>query len=183
MKAALIIAVALAAISANAELKIKFTTTVDVVEDGKVIGQRKLRPGTVVEVVEAEEDVKDTKKGAAKTPARKKLVPSNVAPMMFLNTKKAGTVLRAEVRLSDCYYGFFDGKENEYWSIDLNFYNKDGEYACSARGYVLKDSDVGRRLVKLVEDGSEHKVLVKLSHPKGEDGNGFIIDDFDEVKD
>ena len=88
-------------------LKIKYVTTVDIIEDGQVVGTRKLKPGTLVEVVEQSGET--AKPGAEKgaQPAHGgKLRLSKLSPVMFKTTRQSmAHVFNAEIKLSDDYVG------------------------------------------------------------------------------
>lgn len=175
MKFSLSILAALLAVSAFAEqYKIKITATVDVLEDGKVVGQKRLKPGTVIEVVEADAPAAaaaQTKKDAQVG----KLKPSKLSPIMFKNTRPAaGAVLRAEISLGDSYYGKFEGKEGQYWSIDIYARNEDWSGGESFYGYVKKTAPIAKQLISRIENGKDYKCLVKLLPIADPDYKDFV---------
>ena len=177
MKQTIIIIAALMAASTFAEqYKIKFTATVDILEDGKVVGQKRLKPGTIVETVESEATAAvESAAQPAKSAPRGKLQPSKLSPIMFKNTRPAaGAVLRAEISLGKYYWGKFDGKENQYWNIDIDSKNDDWGYAEDFMGYVKKTTPIAKQLLAKLEDGKEHKCLVKLIPIADPDHKEFV---------
>lgn len=184
MKAPLAIAAALLAATTIAEqYRLKFPATVDILEDGSVTGTKKLKAGTVVEISsQTDTDVKTPTAGATRTaPGRAgRLTPSNISPAMFKNEGKPKTTLRARIELGTNYYGQFEGKKSSYWNISIKACTDDWNYSDSFDGYIPKSSTLAKRLLSAIQDGKEHRALVKLTPIKDDTFDDFVtIDDFE----
>ena len=163
----LIAASILSAFAAVGEtLKIKYVTTVDIIEDGQVVGTRKLKPGTLVEV--AEQSGEAAKPGAEKgaKPAHGgKLRLSKLSPVMFKTTRQSmAHVFNARVKLSDDYVGLYENRGGEFWNVDVYAYNANWDGMEHFYGYARKTSPVGRQVERELADGAEHKCHVKLAY-------------------
>ena len=186
MKESLLLSVVLLSlIPASAEqYKLKLPVTVDIVEGGEVVGTKKLKAGTLLQLsdvseVPLAEDAKESK-GLAKKGS--KLTPSKISAMMFKNTQPVSAVFRAKIELNDGYYGPFDGKDKMYWSICINAYDEKWEVAERLDGYVSKSSQVGKRLISVVKDGKMHGCHIKVKPVKYEDLKDYVtIEDFEMV--
>jgi len=159
--AALVASVIALAVSAES-LRVKYAVTVDVLNDsGAVVGQRKLKPGTVVTLDESAEPAQQDAKG--KADAKGKLKPSQISPTMFKTEKpSAGAVLRAEVSLSSYYFGQFDGKSGKYWSVDIKAKNDDWSWGEIFQGYAPRSLDVGKKIAAELQDGKDHRCLIRV---------------------
>lgn len=161
--------VSLLAISAAAEqYKLKLPVTVDIIEDGEVVGTKKLKAGTVLQLAdEAAADEKPQAKAG-------KMTPSKISPMMFKNTHPASAVFNAEVELGDSYYGPFEGKEKTYWNFYINTFNADWSDSERLDGYVKKTAPIAKTLLAIVKDGKAHPCHVKVSPVKAESYNDLV---------
>lgn len=85
------------------------------------------------------------------------------------------TEFRVIAKLDDYYNYSFDESINTHYSFELT--DAHGDYV---NGYVLKNSEVGKKMYDLLKDGQEHKVIVKIHIPNNEDPTNdiFVIDDF-----
>lgn len=150
--------VSVLAISATAEqYKLKFPATVDIVEDGEVVGTKKLKAGTMLQL--ADEAAADEKPQAKVG----KMTPSKISPMMFKNTHPASAVFNAEVELGDSHYGPFEGKEKTYWNFYVRAFNADWSDYERLDGYVKKTAPIAKTLLAIVKDGKSHPCHVKVS--------------------
>ena len=162
-------------------LRLKYPATVEVLnDDGKVSGTRKLKAGTVVSVETSEATA--PKNAAAKS--GKKLTPSDLSPIMFKTTRPAsGATLRAEVKLSDDYYGGFEKARGKFWSVDVYAYDAGWENYELFNGYVSKSTLIGKKLVEVVKDGNSHRCIVKVTFAKDETFEDLLlIQDFKPVQ-
>lgn len=155
MRILMLAIVAALAVGAQAETyRLKYVTTVDVLDDsGKKIGTKKLKAKTVIQEVAAEE---------AAPQAGGKLVPGDMSPAVLIQTAPATAVIRAEVRLYDFYASEF--KKDKYWSIYCYGMNDDWSLGELFYAYVRKSTALGKRVFDFVKDGKEHKCIVKLHH-------------------
>ena len=157
--AALFVA-AVAAVSCGEQLRLKFPASVDILEDGKVVGQKRLKAGTIVEVA----DEQPPASGSATAARAPKLRVSKLSPIMFKTTRPAvAHVFNAELSLADSYYGQFEGKESQFWSVDVRAKNaewKDGEFFY---GYARKSAPIGREISTLLADGTSKPCRVKIA--------------------
>ena len=175
------ITLALAALAAlmvahGETLRLKATTTVEIVDEaGKVIGQKKLKAGTVIAPV-------DSAAPAAAAPGKKgkRLVPAEISPMMFKTTRPANATLRAEVKLSDSYYGKFE--RAKYWSVDIYIYDSKWENSELFTGYIPKSTPLGKKFADFVKDGNTHRSVVKVAFAKDDTFDDLLeIHDFEPL--
>lgn len=134
------------------ELRLKSSATVEVVENGKVVGTRKLKAGTVIEVTES-------------APAEKggKLAPSEIAPALFkADRPAAGAVFRARLKLGTKDYAIDEKDRKAYYFVDVDVCTDDWSLSELFAGHVKRTSAVGKSLFALLKDGKEHKCLVKV---------------------
>lgn len=184
MKAPISLAAALLAATTLAEqYRLKFPATVDILEDGSVIGTKKLKAGTIVEIQsQTDTDVKTPTTGATRTaPGRAgRLTPSNISPAMFKNEGKPKTTLRAKIELGSSYYGQFETKKSTHWHVYIAAQNADWSYGEGLDGYIPKSSTVAKRLISAIQDGKTHRCLIKVSPVKDEIFDNLVtIDDFE----
>lgn len=184
MKAPIVIAAALLAVTSIAEqYRLKFSATVDILEDGSVTGTKKLKAGTVLELAaQTDTDVKTHTAGATRTaPGRAgRLTPSNISPAMFKNEGRPKTTLRAEIELGSDYYGPFESKKSTHWNVYIAAKNADWSYGERLDGYISKSSPLAKRLISAIEDGKPHRCLIKVSPVKDEIHDDLVtIDDFE----
>ena len=179
------IALCLAILSpvAKAEtLRLKYLTTVEVVNDaGKVVETRKLKAGTVIAV---EEPQAPAAKDAQKPAKGKKLVPADISPIMFKTTRPAaGGTLRAEVKLSDSYYGQFETQRAKFWSVDIYVYDAKWENSELFTGYISKSTPTGKKFAEFVKDGNSHRSVVKVAFAKDDTFDDLLeIQDFEPLQ-
>ena len=183
MKIIISISAALLAATTIAEqYRLKFPATVDIIEDGSVIGTKKLKAGTVLELAaKTDTDVKTPTSGTRMAPGRSgRLTPSNISPAMFKNEGKPKTTLRAEIELGSSYYGQFETKKSTHWNIYIAAKNADWSYGERLDGYIPKSSPLAKRLIAAIEDGRPHRCLIKVSPVKDEIHDDLVtIDDFE----
>lgn len=180
-------AFALSAFAAIGEtLKIKYITTVDIVEDGQVVGTRKLKPGTLVEVVDAstgDAAKPGAEKGAQPTQGGK-LRLSKLSPVMFKTTRQSmAHVFNAEISLSDDYVGPYENRDREFWSVKVYAYNANWDGMEIFYGYAKKTSPVGRQVERELADGANHKCHAKLTYVRNSSlyDNIVLLDSFEFV--
>ena len=182
MKTSIFALAAVAALCCEAEtLRLKYLTTVEVVNDaGKVVETRKLKAGTVIAV---EEPQAPAAKDAQKPAKGKKLVPADISPIMFKTTRPAaGGTLRAEVKLSDSYYGQFETQRAKFWSVDIYVYDAKWEYSELFTGYISKSTPIGKKFAEFVKDGNSHRSVVKVNFAKDETFDDLLlIQDFEPL--
>lgn len=175
----------LASAAVGETLKIKYATTVDIVEDGQVVGTRKLKPGMLVEV--AEQSGETAKPGAEKgaQPAHGgKLRLSKLSPVMFKTTRQSmAHVFNAEIKLSDDYVGPYENRGDEFWSVDVYAYNANWDGMEHFYGYAKKTSPVGRQIQRELADGASHKCHAKLTYVRNSSvyDNIVLLDAFEFV--
>lgn len=159
-------------------LRLKYLTTVEVVNDaGKVVETRKLKAGTVIAVEEPQAP-------AAKPGKGKKLAPADISPIMFKTTRPAvGGTLRAEVKLSDSYYGQFETQRAKFWSVDIYVYDAKWENSELFTGYISKSTPIGKKFAEFVKDGNAHRSIVKVNFAKDETFDDLLlIQDFEPLQ-
>ena len=163
---------ALAAVASGGEsLRLKFPATVEIVEDGKVVGQKKLKAGTLVEVA----DEQPPASGSATAARASKLRVSKLSPIMFKTTRPAvAHVFNAELSLSDSYYGQFEGKESQFWSVDIRAKNAEWKAGEFFYGYARKSAPIGREISTMLSDGTEKKCRVKVSLVRDPDWKDLV---------
>ena len=166
---------------ADVQYRLKTSTTVDILEDGKVTGTRKLKAGTIVTVDEAA-PAKD-EKPAAKAKG-KKLVPADISPIMFKTTRPAtGATLRAELKLSDNYYGQFEAQRAKFWSVDVWIFDAEWKNSELFNGYISKSTPTGKKLAELIKDGETHRSVVKVTFAKDDTFDDLLlIQDFEQIQ-
>lgn len=176
MKLPLVLALALASVALHAEqYRIKFPATVDILEDGKVVGSKKLKAGTVIEV--AKSSATQPKKPAAKE-------SSEMPYKLFLSQRpKKGAWFRCKVQLDDYYNFDFDGKQSTYQSISLNVYKPDGQDYDLAYSYVKKSSKIFPKLMALIKDGNAHIIYAKLQPQTNREDDSSMLEDYREISD
>ena len=168
------LAVAAALVCEAETLRLKYQTTVEIVDEaGKVIGQKKLKAGTVIAPV-------DSAAPAAAAPGKKgkRLVPAEISPIMFKTTRPANATLRAAVKLSDIYSGKFEGQRAKYWSIDIFVYDAKWDNCEFFTGYIPKSTSLGKKFADFVKDGDSHRSVVKVAFVKDD-----TFDDLLEIQD
>lgn len=165
------LAVAAALVCEAETLRLKYQTTVEIVNDaGKVVGTKKLKEKTVIEVVDAAQP-------AAKAPADK-LTPSNISPAVFsVEPPKEGAVLRVQAKLDDFFLSSFNTAK--HYSIQVWGLNDDWSIAVQFYGYVEKTSAIGKKVFTALKDGKEHYCLMKL---KNHGDRVVTIEDYQEAK-
>lgn len=168
-----------AALVCEAEtLRLKHQTTVEIVDEaGKVIGQKKLKAGTVIAPV-------DSAAPAAAAPGKKgsRLVPAEISPMMFKTTRPAKATLRARVKLGDSYYGKFEDQRAKYWSVDIYVYDSKWENSELFTGYIPKSTLLGKKFADFVKDGNTHRSIVKVDFVKDDTFDDLLqIQDFEPL--
>lgn len=166
--------------SMAATYRLKMSATVDVLdESGAVIGRHRLPAKTVITTVDA------PAASASEAPAKRrvgKMKPSKISPAMFKATQPASATLRAEIELKNGYYGTFDGQEAKYWSIGIWARNEGWDGGELLIGYAEKSSPIGKRIIDLVKDGKEKKVIIKVAPAKVKNWDDLVyIEDFAEA--
>lgn len=155
--------------------RLKYITTVDIIEDGKAIGTRKLKPGTLVEIVDTQEQAEAAPTTSA-VPSGANLRISKLSPVMFKTTRQAvAHTFNAKISLSDYYVGPYEGKNKEFWSIEVYAYNSAWDGLEIFRGYARKSSSVGRQVERELADGSEHDCHAKLTYVKNPDYDDIVL--------
>jgi hypothetical protein len=166
--------------SMAATYRLKMSATVDVLdESGAVIGRHRLPAKTVITTVDAPSEAASTTPGKRRVG---KLKPSKISPAMFKATQPATATLRAEIELKNSYVGTFDGQEAKYWSIGIWAQNEGWDGGEWLTGYAEKSSPVGKRIIDLVKDGKEKKVIIKVAPAKVKNWDDLVyIEDFAEA--
>lgn len=150
-------------------LRLKYQTTVDVLDDaGKVVGQRKLKAGSAISLADP----------VAPAAQSNRLAPLDIAPILFKTKRPASAVLRAELRLADSYYGHFETQRGKVWSADVYVYDSDWDDFELFTGYFGRNTQLGKRLAALLQDGKNHRCTVKVSFAKDD-----IFDDLLTIHD
>ena len=154
-------------------LRLKYQTTVDVLDDaGKVVGQRKLKAGSAIALADP----------VAPVAQSNRLAPLDIAPILFKTNRPASAVLRAELRLADSYYGHFETQRGKVWSADVYVYDADWENFELFTGYFGRNTQLGKRLAALLQDGKNHRCTVKVSFAKDEIFDDLLmIHDFEPL--
>ena len=184
MKLPLVLALALASVALHAEqYRLKFPATVDILEDGKVVGSKKLKAGTVIEVPDTSDAATPQGKAApTKTTAAKE--SSEMPYKLFLSQRpKKGAWFRCKVQLDDYYNFDFDGKQSTYQSISLNVYKPDGQDYDLAYSYVKKSSKIFPKLMALIKDGNAHIIYAKLQPQTNREDDSSMLEDYREISD
>lgn len=190
MKHTVILCLLVISVSALAEqYRLKFAATVDVIEDGNVTGQKRLKAGTVLELAEtASSEVEaasdGSKKMSSKFGKKVKLVASDMSPVIWKNKRPPHNVFRAEIELTDSYYYSWRDKKNTHWCVNISTRNADWGYVNEGwlTGYVLKSSSVGKRIEAALKDGKEHRALVQVKPTKFKDETSLcVIEEFELV--
>ena len=107
------------------------------------------------------------------------LVKSNISPALFIaDTRALPIVIDAEIKLQDYYNYDFENCKESHWSIYIRCDSCD-----SFSGYIPKTSSDGKKMLELVKDGNYHKVLIKISHPRGTTQGDIVqIEKFEPIK-
>lgn len=166
------------------QYRLKTPATVDIIENGEVVGVKRLKVGVVLQPMEEKTEADTAIDKGAGSVVKKggKLIPSKISVMMFKNTQPASAVFRAKIELNDGYYGPFDGKEKSYWSIYIRAYDSEWNDSERLDGYLSKASAVGKKLITIIQDGKEHACHVKVRPVKCEDSRDYVtIEDFELV--
>lgn len=189
MKTIVIIAIAaFAALDANAEqYRLKVATSVDIVEDGEVVGTKRLKAGTVFELAGATTSTKSTEAaepavgGADKKNAIKSGTSEMPYKLFLIKRPKSGAWFRCKVEI-DTYYNYdFDGKKSIYQSVSIRAYKPDGEDYDNTSGYIKKSNRAYKRLMELLKDGNGHLIFAKLIPVVNQDDDSSIIEDFKPI--
>ena len=156
--------------SGGEQLRLKFPATVDILDGGKVVGQKKLKAGTVIEVADA-----PAAAGANEAKAAPKLRLSKLSPIMFKTTRPAvAHVFNASIALADSYYGQFEGKEGQFWSVDVRAENAEWKSGETFYGYARKTAPIGREIAALLADGTSRKCRIKISLVRDPDWKDLV---------
>lgn len=129
------------------QYRLKNTTTLDVIEDGKVVGKERLKKGTILEIPEAPNP--SASAGKLISPAVYKLSPGPAR-------------LRASAELSDFYGPVMEKHKADYWSINCFALGEDWSNGTRMFGFVKKNSDAGKRLFALLESGKAESVILAV---------------------
>lgn len=173
MKSNILALVVLLASAAPAQTyRLRYPTAVDVLDgDGRVVGQRKLKAGTLLPAPEADEEKAAPKKAGH-------LTPSDLSPIMFKQTRpSAGAVFRAYLSLGDFYVDPFDRSRNKYWNVQVDARNADWYDGETFDAWPLKSSPLAKRLIALLQDGQRHPCLVKVRPIKN--GSDYMVEILD----
>jgi len=140
--------------------------------NGEVIGETTLPAGTIVSG-----EVKASEKG-------EKLVAGTMSPAMFrMMAPKDPVVLNAVVRmLSDLYPPNWASSKDLFF-VEVQAYNQQWAGRCVFRGYFEKTGAVGTKLIPIIQDGAEHRVLLKIRyHDKDDLHVNVDVLDCEEIK-
>ena len=162
--------------------RLKYPATVEVLDaSGKVSGTRKLKAGTMIAV---EEPQAPAAKDAQKPGKGTKLAPDDISPIVFKTTRPAGgATLRAEVKLSDSYYGHFENQRSKYWSVDIYVFDMKWENSELFTGYIPRSTPIGKKFADCVKDGNAHRGIVKVIFAKDETFDDLLqIQDFEPLQ-
>lgn len=108
------------------------------------------------------------------------LLASNYTFAMFrADASLASITFPVKAKLSDEYYGSFNDCQATHWSVEIMYSSGDNGWS-SVRGYVVKDSSVGKRLLELIKDGGAHPMLMRVARSEsGPMGTRYVtIKDF-----
>lgn len=172
---ALLVIAAIPVVTTAETYRLKFPATVDILDETKVIGTKKLKAGTIISLAD------DAPESAAKTNVND--VKSEMPYKLFLSKRpKSGIWVRCKVELDDYYNFDFDEKKSVYQSIRLNVYKPDGEDYDMAAGYFKKASPLGKKLMTLLKDGNSHLVFAKILPVLNRDDDACVLTEFKQLK-
>lgn len=101
---------------------------------------------------------------------------NQMPPTLFKETKSEEPMaFRVIATLSKTYLAPYANKKNDYWSVELQtIFPKE-----TFNAYVLKDSEEGRAIHALIEDGTSQRMIVKmLKDQEDKTGNVTRITEF-----
>lgn len=158
----------LAAAASLAEYRLKFAATVEVIENGVVVGKKTLKPGTLL--VEATASKPLPEPGTTETPvdaASSRLPPGMISPIRLkVDATGKPTVIRARIQMYDELPVLFSAAEkSKHWSVQVCGYADDWSPSSMQimTAIVAKDSPIGKRVEKVLSDGKDHYAHVKVA--------------------
>lgn len=179
------LAMLLASVAPAEQYRLKYSATVEVIEDGKSVGTKRLKAGTILETPAAEEVPNPA---AAETkgekPTSAKRTKSEMPYSLFRTERpKSGTWFRAKVELDDYYNYDFEGKQSKYWSIRLEIEKPNGGFDATPSGYVKRTTPAGKTLGTLLRDGGCHWTMLKLVPVRNPDDDSVLVLDCQPLED
>ena len=104
------------------------------------------------------------------------LAPTEISPAMFkADINSCPVVVAAVTKISDYYNYEFADLRTDYWSVRIEARTGDKYETENFYGYVYKDSELGKRIRKFLQDGKAHAALVKLAHPKNAESSDCCL--------
>lgn len=177
-----LLAIAVTPVVTTAETyRLKFPTTVDILDGSEVVGTKKLKAGTVVSL--ADDAVSES---AAMTKAKDSAddAKSEMPYKLFLSKRpKSGIWVRCKVELDDYYNFDFDEKKSVFQSVSIKVYRPDGQDYDTAAGYFKKATPIGKKLMPLLKDGNSHLVYAKIIPVVNRNDDACVINEFKPLKD
>lgn len=184
------LAMLLASVAPAEQYRLKYSATVEVIEDGKSVGTKRLKAGTILEMPAAEEAADPAaaepknEKPTTKSAASKIRTKSEMPYSLFRTERpKSGTWFRTKIELSDYYNYDFEGKQSKYWSIRLEIEKPNGGFDATPSGYVKRTTPAGKTLGTLLRDGGCHWTMLKLVPVRNPDDDSVLVLDCQPLED
>lgn len=179
------LAMLLASVAPAEQYRLKYSATVEVIEDGKSVGTKRLKAGTILETPsEAEVHTPADPEAKGEKPTASKRTKSEMPYSLFRTERpKSGTWFRAKVELSDYYNYDFEGKQSKYWSIRIEVEKPGGGFDTTPSGYVKRATPAGKTLGTLLRDGGIHWAMLKLVPVRNPDDDSVIVLDCQPLED
>lgn len=160
------------------QYRLKFPTTVDIIDGSEVIGSKRLKAGTLISL-ETEEAKTSEKKDA--TPSAKESASEMPYKLFQGKRPKSGAWFRCKIELDDYYNYDFAEKKSVYQSIDIHVYRPDGQDYDIGYAYFKKAGPVGKKLMSIIKDGNSHLVFAKLVPAANKDDDSSVLIDFKPI--
>ena len=175
----------LASVAPAEQYRLKYSATVEVIEDGKSVRTKRLKAGTILETPsEAEVHTPAAPEAKGEKPTASKRTKSEMPYSLFRTERpKSGTWFRAKVELSDYYNYDFEGKQSKYWSIRIEVEKPGGGFDATTSGYVKRATPAGKTLGTLLRDGGIHWAMLKLVPVRNPDDDSVLVLDCQPLED